>query len=185
MVQSRTSVKIKFPISYPGDTIVLDRGRPVSVRASLRINPELGVGKLELIAHGKVIESVEGTGIGQGEISMDVTVPVDSGVWLALKGTGADGSQAHTTPVYITSKGRRFWKRSEVGKIIAKRLDNLGEIEAIVAKARKAVDEGAEPAMIEIHEMAKQGDQLLKRVELAKGIYADLLKKFKSEKQTR
>ncbi len=170
----------------PGDTLELDRDRPVRVRGHLLVDPVPGAGsRLELIAHGEVIESVVASRAGQGELVMNVTVPVTGGVWLALKGTGADGSLAHTTPVYITRKGLRFWKMAEVDQLIKKQLLRLGEIEMIVAEARKAVDEGAAPALTEVLELARQGDQLLERVKLVKGLYAALWKESIREKKAR
>ena len=43
----------------------------MKVRARLSVNPELGAEKLELIAHGEVIEAVEGGGAGVGEIVLE------------------------------------------------------------------------------------------------------------------
>ena len=169
----------------PGDTLELKRDRPVRVRARLRANPDTGAGSLELIAHGEVIEIARAADAGQSEIVMDVSVPVKGGVWLALKGTSADGSLAHSTPVYIARKGLRFWKMAEVEPLIEKQLKRLGEIEGIVAEARAAVDAGAAPALTEVLELARQGDQLLERVERAKGLYAALLKRFNQEKKAR
>jgi len=73
----------------------------------------------------------------------------------------------------------------EAEALIEKQLKRLGEIEAIVADARAAVDAGAPPALTEVLELARQGDQLLERVERAKGLYASLLRKFKQEEKSR
>ena len=184
-VSNGPMLELEVEGARPGDTLELDRDRPVRVRAKLLANPDTGAGKLELIAHGEVIESVNASRAKQGELVMDVSVPVKGGVWLALRGTAADGSLAHTTPVYIARKGLRFWKAAEVEPLIEKQLKRLGEIEMIVANAREEVDAGAAPALTEILELAKQGDQLLERVERAKGLYASLLKKFKQEEKLR
>ncbi len=183
-VSNGPMLELEVEGARPGDHMELDKDRPVRVRGRLMIDPDRGAGSLDLIAHGEVINSVKASHDGQREIVMDVSVPVKGGVWLALKGTGANGSVAHTTPVYITRKGQRFWKRNEVESLIEKQLKRLGEIELIVSNARIAVGLGLSPALTEIHELAKEGDQLMERVRLAKGLYAELLKKFRQEKKS-
>jgi hypothetical protein len=184
-VTSGPMLELDIEGALPGDSIELDRDRPVTVRARLLVNPDLGADRLELIGHGKVIKSVAGKGVGDREIVMEATVPVKGGLWLALKGRGTDGSLAHTTPVYIAGKGRRFWKFDRVEKLVAKRLQQLGEIEHIVADARAAVANGASPSLIEIQELAKQGDQLLDRVRRARRNYAQLREIYEREKKLR
>jgi hypothetical protein len=170
----------------PGDTLKLDRDRPVRVRGRLRVDPDLGgASRLELIAHGEVVEIVNASGVGQGELVMDIAVPVKGGIWLALKGIGADGSVAHSTPVYIIRKGQRFWKMTEVESLIEKQLSRLSEIEVMVAHAHEAVDNGVAAALTEILELAREGDALLERVELVKGIYRNLLKTYAQEKKSK
>jgi hypothetical protein len=184
-VSSGPMLELDVEGALPGDSIELEQDRSVKVRAALRINPQLGAHQLQLIGHGRVIESVTHTEKGAGEIVMNATVAVTGGLWLALRGTGMDGSLAHTTPVYITRKGMRFWKMDEVERLIDKRLSQLGEIEQIVAEAKQAVRDGASPGFIEIQELAKQGDPLLERVRIARENYAELRKTFETEKRLR
>jgi hypothetical protein len=184
-VSSGPMLELDVEGALPGDTVELDEDRSVQVRARLRINPQLGAHKLELIAHGEAIKSVTGKGVGDGEIVLNASVPVTGGLWLALRGRGADGSLAHTTPVYLARRGMRFWKMNEVETLIAKRLSQLAEIEGIVATARKAVADGTSVGLIEIQELAEQGDQLLDRVRLARGNYATLRKTYETELKLR
>lgn len=171
--------------ALPGDELELERDREVKVNARLSIDPALGAANLELVAHGKVVKQVNGQGVGDSEIAFETTVPIQGGAWIALRGKAADGSVAHTTPIYVTRNGIRFWNADEVKTLIKKRLGQLDEIEQIVAEARQSVKEGASPALIEIHELAKQGNRLLERVRLARENYADLLRTYENEMSRR
>lgn len=184
-VTSGPMLELDVEGALPGDTLELDQERAVRVKARMQIDPKLGAHKLELIGHGEVIESVTGNGAGDDEIFLDATVPVKGGLWLALRGRAADGSLAHTTPVYIKRKGMRFWKTSAVEQLIDKRLEQLQEIEKIVADARQNVKDGASPGLIEIQELAQQGEQLLERVQIARTLYAKLRRTFADEMKLR
>lgn len=184
-VTSGPMLELEVEGALPGDTLELDQDRAVQVKARLQIDPQLGAHKLELIGHGEVIKSVTGDGVGDDEIVLTTSVPVKGGLWLALKGQAADGSLAHTTPVYIKRKGMRFWKTAAVEQLIDKRLEQLKEIEKIVADARLAVKEDASPGLIEIQELARQGEQLLERVQLARTNYAKLRRTLANEMKLR
>jgi len=180
-VTSGPMLDLRVENALPGDTLELAEDRAVKVRAALEVDSALGAANLELVAHGTVIKSATGKGFGDRKIEFETEVPVKGGIWIALRGKAADGSVAHTTPVYVTRKGLRFWKLDEVEPLIAKRLQQLDEIETIVAEAKQSVKDDGSPALIEIHELAKQGDELLQRVRLARGNYARLRKTLEAE----
>ena len=184
-VTSGPMLDLRVEDALPGDTLELAEDRAVKVRATLEVDPALGAAQLELVSHGQVVKRVAGDGIGHLEIRFETEVPVRGGTWIALRGKAADGSVAHTTPVYVTRKGLRFWKMDEVETLVAKRRRQLDEIETIVAEARQAVNDGASPALIEIHELAAQGDRLLQRVRIARENYSDLMRRFVSEGKLR
>lgn len=184
-VTSGPMLDLRVEDALPGDTLELDRDRTVNVRASLEVDPALGAANLELVAHGKVVKRVEGKGIGDRKIAFVAAVPVKGGIWIALRGKAVDGSVAHTTPVYVTRKGLRFWNMDEVEGLITRRRQQLEEIETIVAEAKESVKDGASPALIETHELAKQGDELLRRVEIARENYTNLMRRFVIERELR
>lgn len=184
-VTSGPMLDLRVEDALPGDTLALDKDRSVHVRASLEVDPDLGATRLELVAQGELVKSVEGEGIGARKIAFEADVPVKGGLWIALRGTAADGSVAHTTPVYVVRKGLRFWKTDQVESLIAKRLKQLDEIEQIVADARLSVKEGASPALIEEQELARQGDELMERVRASREDYGKLKEVYESEKRLR
>jgi len=71
-------------------------------------------------------------------------------------------------------EGLRFWRFDAVDALIGKRLASLDQVEAIVREAQKQNDEGKAGADRHIRELAIQGPELLRRVEAARRIYADL-----------
>jgi len=106
---------------------------------------------------------------------VDFAVPAGNGFWVAAQAEGRDGARAHTTPVYVTRNGLRFWKYDSVEELIAKREASLAEIEHIVAEAQAGRNaEGKPDASRPVTELAEQGPALLKLVQDARQIYAGL-----------
>ena len=184
-VTSGPMLELNVEGALPGDTLELNQDRAVKVSCSLTIDPALGAEVLELVAHGESVKRVQGKGVGDHRITFETTVPVKGGTWIALRGKASDSSVAHTTPVYVTRKGLRFWDHLNAERLIEKRREQLKEIEQIVADAKQSVADGLSPALIEIHELAKQGEQLLERVQIARGNYSQLLQTFEAEKKLR
>ena len=184
-VTSGPMLELNVEGALPGDTLELEQDRPVKVSCSLTVDPDLGAEILELVAHGEAVKRVKGEGVGDSRIAFETTVPVKGGTWIALRGKASDSSVAHTTPVYVTRQGLRFWDYLNAESLINKRLEQLKEIEQIVADAKQAVRDGLSPAIIEIHELAKQGDQLLERVRIARKIHDELRQTYAREKALR
>jgi hypothetical protein len=72
---------------------------------------------LEVVAQGDVIRSTK-------EGSLEFTMPVRDSMWIAARCSGA-----HTTPVYVKVGGRPFWKREQVGRLVARRLEALQDLD--------------------------------------------------------
>ena len=94
---------------------------------------------------------------------------------------GSDGSEAHTTPVYVIRNPLRFWKHSATEELIRKRLDSLTEVERVIATARQLDRE----ERVEYHrpwkQMALQSAELLTRVAAARRFYEDLARTAERE----
>ena len=98
----------------PGETIALDD--PATLNISVRAwgNPGGSAPKqLRIIRLGDVAEEVSSQDSSQGELNLDVKVDSGAGCWIAAHAIGHDGSQAHTTPVYISVDGARHWSHGE------------------------------------------------------------------------
>src|SRR5262249_10139771 len=86
--------------------------------------PELiGVPKvLEVVAHGRVIRSVEPSGPNQEKLEADFELPAGESQWIAARTTCVNGAVAHTTPVYVIVDGAGFFDRSQLPHLVAKQL---------------------------------------------------------------
>jgi hypothetical protein len=161
--------------ALPGDQIDVKSDRPLRVKARGWGHAGASLpAKLEMVRNGEVIKTAEPTDPQQAELIADFEVDPGHGFWIAARAEGADGSRAHTTPVYVVRPGLRFWKYEEVEALIAKRLANLDEIEALVKDRVLAAGRGELDADLAGRQLARQGPELLARVAAARLIYDDL-----------
>lgn len=172
--------------AIPGEEVLVDGDKPVRVRARAWGDPERCVpSKLEVVVHGEAVRTVEPSAAGESELILDFELPAGNGFWIAARADGNDGSRAHTTPIYVIREGLRFWKYDGIQELIAKRETSLAEIEQIVAEATAQNDAAAVDDNRPIQQLALQGPELLKRVEAAKEIYANLRETAKEESALR
>ena len=68
-----------------GEEVHVKPGEKIHIVASASINPDFDMlDRFELVAHGKVIKSVSSSN-GQTELSLDVELETDHGLWLAVR----------------------------------------------------------------------------------------------------
>jgi len=83
------------------------RGEPVSVEAKIRANPDFDLlDRIELVAHGKVIESVSSKD-GASELSIRHSFAPDASAWVAVRAYGKGRGLLHSAPVYLYVDGER------------------------------------------------------------------------------
>ena len=114
-----------------GDEVRVRPGERIRIIASASINPDFDeLERLELVAHGKVIESVSSSG-GKNELALDVELETDHGLWLAVRAYGKKSAKAHSGIVYVLTEGRDgFWNYERAKELVAgyqKRLINAME----------------------------------------------------------
>jgi len=111
----------------PGDQLSPQKGKKLKVHALAQVgSPDVPLGRLEIVANGDVVRSVEPAGTSA---KLDFELPVDQSIWIAARATGA-----HTTPVYITVDGKRHWKLPEVSALLDKRFRDLDELDRVIDK---------------------------------------------------
>ena len=103
-----------------GDEVRVKRGEKIRIIASASINPDFDeLERLELVAHGKVIESVSSSG-GNNELALDVELETDHGLWLAVRAYGKKSAKAHSGIVYVLTEGRDgFWNYERAKELVA------------------------------------------------------------------
>ena len=95
----------------PGDSLDVPKGSRLRVTARANGHPEqVPLRELEIVGHQKVLRRVTAADPGQSpaEITLDLELPVDHGLWLAARCRAGDLQVAHTTPVYVTVDGGGF-----------------------------------------------------------------------------
>ena len=180
-------IEFRVEGALPGDEVKLarhEKGRQLRVKARAwgsagRMLPV----ELEIIRHGEVVRKATPDSDSQSELVLDFEVDSEFGYWIAARAKGSDGSQAHTTPVYVVQEPLRFWKHEAAQELIASRLDSLAEIEKLVSDARQREKDGK--AGYNHKQLIKQGEPLLQRVEEARQLYRGLQEEAVKEKELR
>ena len=181
--------------AMPGGEVLVEKDRKVRVRARTWGHPERSrPSRLEIVRHGQVIRQVHPGHAGEHELRLSFELEAESGYWIAARAEGADGSRAHTTPVYVVRKPLRFWKFDQVEPLITTRLHSLAEVERLVDQATsmsqgqiayEPLGTGEGTGWWEIQRLAEQGPELLERVAEARRIYEQLQETWKLEKSQR
>jgi hypothetical protein len=172
--------------ALPGDEIRLKANKKLRIRARAWSDPKrLAPVKLEVVRHGEVIGTAESADPKKPEAELDFTVEAGFGSWIAARARVAEGTSAHTTPVYFVREGLRFWKFDELDGLFEKRLVSLGEIERIVAEAKRLEAEGKLEQDRYRKQLALQGNLLLERVAKARGVYDELKRVAATERALR
>lgn len=177
--------------TIPGDELRVTRGQRVRVRARAWGHPGRSrPSRLEIVRQGQVIRRIRPSHAEEHELRLSFELEGENGYWIAARAEGGDGSQAHTTPVYVVRKPLRFWSYEKVERLIATRLHSLDEVERMVQRARsmhegqvtdEPRDEGERAAWWETRRLAEQGPELLDRVAEARRIYQQLRLVWKRE----
>lgn len=177
--------------AMPGDELRVEKGQRVRVHARAWGHPGRSrPSRLEIVRHGGVIRHIQPKHPEEHELRLSFELEGGNGYWIAARAEGTDGSEAHTTPVYVVRKPLRFWNYERVERLIATRLHSLDEVERLVARARATHEgegtdeprgEGERAAWWETRRLAEQGPELLDRVAEARRIYQQLRQRWKRE----
>ena len=161
--------------AMPGDELTVTNNRPlhVTVRAWGLAGHSAPV-HLRLIKLGTTAKEIAATEAKQAELKLETTLDSEHGFWLAAYAQGRDGSEALTTPVYVTRAGFRFWNVAEAGRLIERQLGILREIDGALTECEKVVREGTAPLDYWNRWGAEQAGEVRQRIEGTRKIYADL-----------
>ncbi len=117
-VSSGPVIELSVNDKLPGDTLDVPRGSRLKVTARAHGHPEqVPLRELEIVGHQRVLHRVTASDPGQSpaEITLDVELPADHGIWLAARCRAGDLQVAHTTPVYVTVDGGGFHNPETAG----------------------------------------------------------------------
>ena len=181
--------------AMPGGEVLVEADQKIRIRARAWGHPERSKpSRLEVVRHGEVIRHVQTSHSGEHELNLSFDLEGGDGFWIAARAEGADGSRAHTTPVYVIRKPLRFWKYNQVEQLITTRLHSLDEVERLVQQAtsisqgevaHERLAQGEGTGWWEVKRLAEQGPELLERVAEARRIYGRLHERWKGERSQR
>lgn len=166
----------------PGSEVVVNEPRKVVVRArawgdSQGTKPAV----LNLVQLGKVVHQVN-AGQQEGSV-LEATVERDSeyGFWIAAHVIADDGSQAHTTPVYVKREGFRHWNVQQANELLEKQMETLDEIEQEVQKSERHVLLDGLRLDVANRRVAEQAEAIRAKVAQVRQFYDGLRNKLRQE----
>lgn len=164
----------------PGSTINLENAETLRVRAVARGHKgESTVERLRLVQFGRVVAETVSSSADDAELRLETEIDSANGCWLALHAIGRDGSEAHTTPVYVSVRGGRHWCREKVPELVEQQLAVLDEIEAALKESEQVVSNNPHPLDHWNRVNASQAEAVRLRVAESRAIYARLLQELK------
>ena len=89
--------------------------------------------RLEIVANGAVVRSVEATRAAQQQLRLDFTIRAGSSQWLAARVTTRSQGLAHSSAVFVFPEGRRFWNRPDLPGEVRDELKALDDLEVKLA----------------------------------------------------
>ncbi|MBI4579490.1 MAG: CehA/McbA family metallohydrolase [Planctomycetes bacterium] len=168
-------LEFKVDDAMPGDELVVKEDRKLHVKARAWGDPGFILpAKLVIVQQGDEVKVVESSDNQQRELSVEMDIDAGPGFWIAAHAVGTNGEHAHTTPVYVTRPGLRFWKHQDADRLIDQATRSLDEVEKIVADAREKDRQGQLEDDRTLKQLALQGAELLERVADARKIWQDL-----------
>lgn len=156
-----------------GSKLQLAPGGEISIIAGATLNPDLeALDRIELVMHGDVVASADNVA-ADNTLSLQHTMTVEEGMWLAVRAFGAETTIAHTAPVYVTTDGG-FEKRSAVPELARRMLNKLAEFDTVIADDTLELESWSvgEPLTVMLTE---QRMAILERADAARLVYARML----------
>ncbi|MEM7467241.1 MAG: CehA/McbA family metallohydrolase [Pseudomonadota bacterium] len=107
----------------------LNSGESISIVAEADVNPDFDqLERLELVIHGAVVATA-GRPASGSVLKLTHTTKAEESIWLALRTYGANGTVAHSAPVYIYVDGNKaFWNKENAEGLALKYIDILNTL---------------------------------------------------------
>ena len=118
--------------SIPGSSLNVATGTQLSINAKAFGHPDqVPLSKLEIIGHGKILGQVSVSDPKQSvsQLTINLQVPAETGIWIAARTYGKNQQVAHTTPVYISVNNGGFHSPDTAPKYLALSEQYLKELE--------------------------------------------------------
>jgi len=157
-----------------GSTIEAQSGDTIEITARVSLNPDLeSLDRLELVVHGEIIASANDVS-SDNSITLEYSLVVDKGIWIAARAYGTAHAAAHTAPAYVLIDERGFRNDEAIPEIIERMTGRLNEFETLQFGVRDELE-----AWSVGHPMKamweEQREHILQRVDEARKSYAGIL----------
>lgn len=168
----------------PGEEIVVNPGSTVRVSitgygASENWAPK----EVRLVVLGESFRSSFSDDPKKSSLKLEAEVPVGHGAWIAAHVIGHDGSEAHSTPIYVKCEGFRHWNVTKAEAVIDKQIAVLAEIDDVVDKAKEAYTNN--PNSMWDRWLVEQGPQVKERTTNVRKHYQEMKSTLAKEIQER
>ncbi len=171
-VSSGPVIDLKINGKLPGDNLIISAGEEVVISVEAFGNKDqIPLKNLEIIGHGKVIESVVADDPNQSaeHLVINMKLNIEKGIWIAARCEAGPVQVAHTTPIYITVGDGGFYNVKTAQQYLDTCEKYLYEIEEAINNPPDRIDYNAH----------RYKDQLFKRIADTQDIINDLRKKLK------
>ncbi|MCC5878169.1 MAG: CehA/McbA family metallohydrolase [Candidatus Sumerlaeia bacterium] len=171
----------------PGDEVLLSGEEILKVHGAALGRPNGSAPRhLAVYYGGKTVAEHWNNDPEFGEITFELELPTGFGGWLAVEATGFDGSQGHTTPIYIVREGYRPWNHERAPELLNWKTRHLDEIEEMISlqSGRKERGEMA-PTDFWNRYLVRQSEGIHQRIEAARSYYSDLERIWEEEASER
>jgi len=127
-------------------------GEKLTINANASVNPDYDeINIIELVAHGKVLESVSNDS-GNELIKLSAQIQAKESMWIALRTYGKGNTMAHTAPIYVyVGDDRDFGDESQQAALSDKYIKVLESFREV----KPDIDEESERLTIQGHMMKK------------------------------
>jgi hypothetical protein len=126
----------------PGETLDVAPGATLQISAEALGHPaQVPLSSLEIIMHAKAVRRI--TGRDAGRLSVEFTMPVGHGVWIAAKCEAGKSQVAHTIPVYVSVDGGGFHNPETTPRYLDLSESYLDELEKELSNPGNRVDNQA------------------------------------------
>lgn len=127
----------------PGQEILVIDDTPLRIEACAWGYPgESAPVGLEIVRLSEVVGSARPDTQDETALELSLELAPDEGCWIAARAWGANGSAAHTTPVWVQRGQLRHWNLKRVDEVIDRQLAVLGEIEGVIVAIEERDDAG-------------------------------------------
>lgn len=128
-----TGPVVEFTVNghRPGTALDVKPGTRLRVAARGWGHPaQIPLQRIQIIGHGKVLAEAAAGAPGQtaAELSVELELTPEHGLWLAARVDAGPTQLAHTTPVYVTVNGDGFHNRANLAAHIATTQAHLQEL---------------------------------------------------------